>query len=391
MRIAIAATHPVQYHAPLFRHLARSMEVLVLYAHRQDAAGQARAGFGIEFDWDVPLLEGYPYRFLENVAAAPSVRRFSGCDTPEVREIIRAGEFDAVLVLGWAHKSSLQAVVAGWRAGVPVLMRGDSQLATPRSTIRRMLKYLPYRVLLPRAHAHLYVGSRNRAYLEHYGVPDGRLFFAPHGVDNDYFAAGARAAARDGRVAEVRRSLGIRAGSFTVITVGKFIAKKRLGDVIRAVVRLADQGEDVDLLLVGDGPLGPELRSMATAAAGCVHFAGFRNQPELPELYAAADALVLASDARETWGLVANEAMAAGCPVIVSDAAGCAPDLTAGDAGLTYPCGDVAALADRILELRTRLASDAGSVRRAVASKVEQYSIPAAARGIEAALGAVTS
>lgn len=389
MRLAIASTHPIQYHAPLFRYLAGKLDLLVLYAQRQDRAGQAGAGFGVEFDWDVPLLEGYAYRFLDNVARRPSPRRFSGCDTPGVWEVVRDGRFDAVLTFGWSHKSSIQAAVAGWRAGVPVLMRGDSHLSTPRSLARRMLKYLPYRALLPRLQAHLYVGSRNREYLEHYGVPDERLFFAPHCVDNDRFATIARDAVDVGRTAAIRRSFGIPERSFVLIAVGKFIPKKRLHDVVRAAVKLSGgYGEDVHFLFVGDGRLEPELKAMAKPVARQVHFAGFRNQGELPDFYAAADALVLASDA-ETWGLVANEAMAAGRPVIVSDAAGCAPDLTSGDAGLSYPCGDVDALVNAVLELRARLEAAPDRTCRAIAARIAQYSIPVAADGIERALKAV--
>src|SRR4030095_2671554 len=93
-----------------------------------------------------------------------------------------------------------------------------------------------------------------------------------------------------------------------------------------------------------------EARSAALGIANAVTIAGFVNQRALPDWYASADTLVLPSDSRETWGLVVNEAMAAGLPVIVSNAAGCSVDLVRErDNGFTYPCGDVDTLADRMV------------------------------------------
>src|SRR5688572_21370570 len=129
-RLAIVATHPIQYQAPWFRQLAATMDIEVLYAHRQDSRGQAEAGFGVSFDWDVPLLDGYPFRWLTNVATRPGVDTFAGCDTPELYEVLRRDRFTACLVLGWNRKCFVQAAAACWRHNLPLLVRGDSQLAT---------------------------------------------------------------------------------------------------------------------------------------------------------------------------------------------------------------------------------------------------------------------
>ncbi len=171
-RLAIVASHPIQYQAPWFRALARETDLTVFFCHRQDAAGQAAAGFGVEFDWDVPLLDGYRFHWLENRARTPDVSTFSGCDTPELDQRIRTGNFDACIVSGWYLKSYLQAIRACRKYHVPVFLRGDSQLATRRSPLVGAAKYLPYRWLLRHVDGHLYVGQANREYLRHYGVPD---------------------------------------------------------------------------------------------------------------------------------------------------------------------------------------------------------------------------
>ena len=391
-RLGVLVTHPIQYYAPWFRHLAERMDVEVFCAHRQDGTGQARAGFGMEFEWDVPLLEGYRYRWLQNVARRPGVGTFSGCDTPEIHEIVSSTPFDAFLIIGWNYRSALQAVMACRREGVPVLMRGDSQLATKRPLVTRALKYVPYRFLLPRLSAHLYVGKRNRAYLEHYGVPERKLFFVPHVVDNEFFATRAQKARETGKPAAIRKELGIPADAFVFLLAGKMTPKKRPFDFLSAFVRASREDPTLHALLVGDGPLRPSLERLAESDPSRVHFAGFVNQARMPAFYGAADALVLTSDARETWGLVVNEAAASGIPAVVSDAAGCAPDLIDElERGLTYPVGAVDALERNMLTLRSICRRTPLRVQSALRRKMEAYSFERAAEGLERALEAVAS
>src|SRR5260370_8895176 len=135
MRLAIIASHPIQYYAPLFRVLAQRLELMVFFAHRASPPDQAKAGFGVVFDWDIDLLSGYPHHFLTNVAKLPGLDHFAGCDTPEIGTLLKKGRFDAVLVQGWNLKSFLQAVIAAKRQGLPVLARGDSHLGTSRSAL----------------------------------------------------------------------------------------------------------------------------------------------------------------------------------------------------------------------------------------------------------------
>ena len=112
---------------------------------------------------------------------------------------------------------------------------------------------------------------------------------------------------------------------------------------------------------------------------------GFINQTDLPAWYSASDALVLPSDSRETWGLVVNEAMAAGLPVVVSDAAGCSVDLVReGENGFTYPCGDVGALTTQL----ARIAQVAPDERRALGDRSREI---VAGFGIDVAAFATAS
>ena len=132
-RLAIVASHPIQYQAPLFRELASRFDLSVLFAHRATEEDQAKAGFGVRFDWDVDLLSGYAHVFMDNVASRPGLGGFFGCDTPEIYARLAEGKFDAVLVSGWHFKSYRQAALAAKRLGLPLLVRGDSHLGTQRS------------------------------------------------------------------------------------------------------------------------------------------------------------------------------------------------------------------------------------------------------------------
>ncbi|MPZ32112.1 MAG: glycosyltransferase [Rhodospirillales bacterium] len=364
-RIGFLVSHPIQYYAPIFRELARRCDLTVYFAHRQTPEQQARAGFGVAFDWDVDLLSGYDSRFLVNVARQPSTDRFAGCDTPGIADEIARSRFDGFVVAGWALRSYWQAARACRRLGVPVLARGDSQLGSQRNSAVRIAKALAFSHLLRRFDGFLYVGQRNREYLLHYGVPAQRLFFSPHCVDNDAFAAASGG---------IHRPQGRR----HVLFVGKLIGRKHPADLLHAVARLRDK--PVRIAFAGAGELESRLRKIAAASAVHADFMGFVNQSELPAVYASADVLVLPSDGQETWGLVVNEAMACGIPAIVSDAVGCGPDLIEpGRTGATFPLGDVAALASAIENV---VSFDAELTRRHLAAKMALYSPARAAAAV---------
>jgi glycosyltransferase involved in cell wall biosynthesis len=388
--LAIVASHPVQYQAPWYRALAAVTDLRVFFAHRIGADEQARAGFGVPFEWNIPLFDGYRSEWLQNVAARPGVDRFRGCDTPQVARRIEEGRFDAVVVNGWNLLSYWQAIRAARRARIPVMVRGDSQLVTARGAWHRSAKRLVYPRLLKSFDAFLAVGLRNEDYYRHYGVAADRIYRSPHCVDNDFFAHAADAARR--RPDDRRRAAGIAADAVVFTFAGKLIAKKRALDFLMALERTRRAHPEVRGLIVGDGPLRAELEEyQRTHDTGCT-MVGFLNQLEIAQAYVAADALVLPSTGEETWGLVVNEAMACGVPAIVSDEVGCAPDLIdEGRTGYTYPCRDVAALADRM----TRIAARHPDERRAMGSLAEAriagYSPQTAAAGVVTAMNAINT
>jgi glycosyltransferase involved in cell wall biosynthesis len=353
----------------------------VFYAHRVTPADQANAGFGVAFTWDIDVLEGYEHVFLKNVAAQPGLDRFGGCDTPEIGAQLAAGRFDAVLVLGWHLKAYLQAVFAAKRLRLLLLARGDSQLQTPRSALKNIAKGAIYPALLRLFDASLYVGKRSYDYWRRYHYPASRMFFSPHCVDTGWFGSQATPAAGEA----LRRKAGIDQAVKTVLFAGKLVAFKRPLDLVDAVSVLKRNGYEIAIVVAGAGELKDEISARAAHLKIALHHLGFCNQSEMPAVYAASDILVLPSDGRETWGLVANEALACGTPIIVSDAVGAGPDLAdAPNIGGIFPVTNIAALAEAI---RAMLVSTPSP--QAIAAKSRAYSPAKAADGIDAALRAL--
>lgn len=241
--------------------------------------------------------------------------------------------------------------------------------------------------------SHLYVDHRNNAYLQYNGVPEEKLFFTPHFVDNTFFVNGRRKPRLKGNL--WKSALSLDSTRCVRLSVrGKDDLKKRPADFVQACLNIlgSPEGSNIHALFVGDGPLRPFLEHLAKPYAGRIHFAGFANQTQLRAFYEASNALVVPLDGRETWGLVVNEAASCGIPAVVSDAAGCAPDMIdEGRTGYTYPVGDVEALARRMLELKLACEQEPTAIRQALAEKMACHSIERATEGLESALTAVTT
>lgn len=345
MKIAILTTHPIQYYAPFFRALAKQIDIRVFYFYKPDAHSQGAQGFEEAFEWDLDLLSGYPYTFVPNQAKNPSSSDFWGCDSPKIYSFLKSEKFDAVITIGWHIKALLQGVLAAKRLGVPVIIRGDSQLQTPRSWVKGAIKQLVYPWFLRIFDAALSVGARNRDYFLNYNYPQSRIFFAPHSVDNERFRKASLGRARE----EARSRLGIQTDQKVILFAGKLVEFKRPLDAVKVTANVRSRGWNATLVVAGSGALSTIIRDSSSSIGIPIKMLGFQNQTEMPSVYAAADVLLLPSNGRETWGLVCNEALATGTPIVVSDQAGCAMDLGIHSTiGSSFSLGDIAQAADRV-------------------------------------------
>lgn len=381
LRVAHLVSHPIQYFAPLYRELASRPEIdlTVFFYSDATARGFVDAGFGRNVTWDTPLLDGYRYRFMRSASQTGISGSFLKRPNWDIVRQIASGRYDVLWVHGYAHLTTWLAVAAARARAMRVLIRDEQTLLHPRPPHKRLLKSIALRALYSQASA-LYIGEQNRRYFRHYGMPDERMFAARYCVDNGYFQEKAAGLAphRD----DIRARFGIGPDTPVLLFSGKLIEKKQPLMLIEAFARVR-AAKRCSLLIVGDGQLRAAAEELvARLDVPDVHFTGFLNQGEIPEAYAAADILVLPSKLHETWGLVVNEAMNFGLPVVVSDKVGCAADLVRdGQNGFVVPHESVTALSDATARLvsdaRLRSVFGAESLRI-----VEQYSIEACADGI---------
>jgi len=381
-RLAIVATHPIQYYAPWFRFIAErgDFELKVFYLWKPQAA--LDPGFGRVVEWDVPLLDGYDHAFVANAAGDPGTHHFNGLINPGLSDALAAWRPDAVLLMAYNYRS-LMPLIMGWRK-TPILFRGDSHRLVSASGPICWLKELGIAGFFRRFSACLYVGEANREYFTRHGVTEDRLFFSPHCVDNARFAAGR------GLGREKREELGIGPDEAVVLFAGKFQPKKRPDLLLSAFQRL---NTSAHLILLGNGEMEPMLRERAHGS-GRIHFLPFQNQSAMPAWLDACDVLVLPSEGpAETWGLIINEVQNLAKPVIVSDHVGCWKDLVAArdsePPGIVFPAGNEAKLAEALQTLladpaRRRTMGDAG------ARRVARYTMQAAADGLVEAVRSVT-
>jgi len=359
-RLAIIATHPVQYQVPLYRRLARcsTIDLTVFFCSAAGAESYFDRGFGRQVQWDRPLRDGYRWEVLPNLSMSPDVSRFWGVVNPAVLTRLRGHRFDAVMLQGWSRLTHLLALAVGRAMGVPILMRAEASLLAARPRWKERLKKPILAALFKRVDAFLAIGRGAREFYRAYGVEEVRIFDTPYAVDNEFFLARAQ------ELGPVRREIRAKRGlsdAPVVLFCGKLGPVKAPGVLLDAFA-MARPEVKARLVFVGDGPLRAVLEERARSRGlRDVLFPGFRNQSELPEWYAAADLLVVPSES-ETWGLVINEAMCFGLPVIVSDRVGAGLDLVRdGENGFVFRKGDVGQLASclatllRDAELRQRM------------------------------------
>ena len=384
-RLAIVSTHPIQYYAPFFRELSarEGLDVRVFYGWEGPSTGDYDPGFDEEVTWDIPLLDGYPHTFLENESDDPGTHHFRGLVTPDLVPSIEDWGADAVLVFGWNYWSHLGAL-RHFHGRVPVLFRGDSTLLDETPGFRRWGRRLALRWVYRHVDRALYVGQNSRAYFEAHGLSEDQLTWVPHAIENERFADAPDA---EKKARRWRDEIGIPEEAPVVLFAGKLGEKKAPDVLLDAFLQL--ENEEAHLAVVGSGPTEEALQDEADGHPR-VHFLGFQNQSRMPVVYRLGDVFVLPSRGPgETWGLAVNEAMACGCPVVVTEKVGCAPDLVDEANGRVVPSEEADALADALdglLADRDRLRA----LGRRSAERIQYWSIDvAAARTVEAVRSAV--
>src|SRR5260370_11334721 len=188
-RVGYLGSHPIQYEAPMLRYLATrpELELTVLFLSDMSVRAYPDRGFGVTVSWDVPLREGYRHVFLPCVGRRDRVSLLQPL-VIGIRRALRAAQFDALWIHGYAHHAMVRAIAVANSLGLPVLLRGESTLLDrPRGRLRSTLRRSLLPRLFRRIHGFLAIGSLNREFYRAYGVPDDRIFSMPHAVANHFF------------------------------------------------------------------------------------------------------------------------------------------------------------------------------------------------------------
>jgi glycosyltransferase involved in cell wall biosynthesis len=341
-RVAVVASHVIQYQAPFFRRLAASpkIDLTVLYCSPSGATVYHDAEMQTTLRWDLDLLSGYRHVVLRDFGFGSG---YSRRINPGILGALRRGRYDAVIFfLGWGTVTSLLGMTACRRAGTPFFLYSDSSFPPPEDTSWRRMRARALRAVFRRAEGFLVSGELNAEYYRHYGGDSSDFFLVPWAIDNERFAQASRFT--EGERAGLRARFDIGPDQLVIVFSAKLLPRKDPMTLLRAIERMRHR-EAAAVVFLGEGELRESLERYGREHGIRAHFPGFLNQSDLPKHYAMGDVFVLPSVV-EPRGAVINEAMVCGLPVIVTDRCGSIGDIVReGDNAFIYPAGDASALA----------------------------------------------
>ena len=376
MGLTVIESHPVQYHAPVFRHLQShfGIPVTAIYGSDSSVRGGVDAEFGTKVAWDTDLLSGYSAVFLSE-----------GRDEPVsygLGNALSSAAPGPAMVLGYGSKFDARALACAILSRRPILLRAETtDHARARSPLKRFVRDLSLRVAYDRCAQLLYIGQRSLQHYQRLGCGAEKLQFSPYCIDTTAFEyqESDRATLRNA----ARLDLGASTSSIVMLFSGKLSYRKGPDLLLEAVSQFGrDYAARVVIVFLGSGQMAEDLQATASdLGLRNPVFAGFQNQRHLSRFYHAADVLVLPSRRSETWGLVVNEAMHHGLPCVVSSAVGCAVDLVKpGQTGEIFDAGSSSALRAALQRIEPILGR--GETREACRAQVSGYSVAEAAKGI---------
>jgi glycosyltransferase involved in cell wall biosynthesis len=360
-------------------------QIHVVYASHFSLQGGLDPGFSRTVVWDSDLMEGYPSTVLDTSLKHPP-KGWNGLKARGLPALIRRLQPKAILLNSLSYRYDHVAYASAVLAGIPLWVRCETQdEAFSRSTIKNSLRSAYYRLLYTRISVAFPIGELNRQHWLRHGLRLAQLH-------NAYYCTPDRAGAltheqKEKRRQDRRSQLGIQQQQLVVAFFGKLIPKKNPNLLLNALQHLSRNLRNrLTLLFVGSGELKEELEYQASTLQNRFgvrsFFPGFVNQSALVDWYLAADVVVLPSRRTgETWGLVVNEALQAGCAVVVSDAVGCAADFGSWERFRTIPVDSPQHLARALTELSIYSRSFDWA-----AKDLKPYSIEAAAQALASAM-----
>ncbi|MGG6238261.1 glycosyltransferase family 4 protein [Nodosilinea sp. AN01ver1] len=354
-RLGVVFTHPTQHHGPLWKKLSEqpnlSVKVLYLSAENQQA-GDKLLGNSAQA-WDVDLLSGYDYHYLKDLSGKVPGTRRKTIISPELIDQLTPQNFDAVFMQSFVNYSyRLTALLCKLR-GIPLIMQNDATILSDGrySRPRRVVMSFMYPWMMNLADYWLSCGDHNEIHLRHYGIADDKIIRGCHPVDGDRYRQ--TITHRQADIQRVHRQHAWDDDTLLYGFVAKYIERKSPFEFIEAIVKAHQQNPRMRGIMLGGGDLEPEINARLAQLNGEVINVGFVNQSELPLYYAAMHCFVCTSRI-DPHPLVVSEAMASGCPPILSDRCGnwgYSDTVVHRHNGLVYRYGSVSALAAAMVDM----------------------------------------
>ncbi len=351
MKLVIITSHPIQYNAPLFLHLARysNFRIKVFYTLGGEHNSICENDFGVVENWNIDLLSGYDYEFIENTSRVPSSNSFWGIKNPTLLERVKQFDPSAILIYGWKYYSHI-SVMKSFHGKIPIYFRGDSTILDDKSYFYffNLVRYTILNLVYRYVDYALSPGKASDEYFIKCGLSKSQIIRAEHSVDNErfqYFSEDDQC-----ELQKIRTNLSIKEDEMVFLYAGKFIDKKNPLLLIQAFELLCNEEKSCRLILIGSGILEKKLKSyiahFTESVKSKIIFLPFQDQIKIKLFYRLANVFVLPSKGpRETWGLSVNESLASGTPVLVSDVCGCAGDLVINDYnGYIFKSNDLSSL-----------------------------------------------
>jgi glycosyltransferase involved in cell wall biosynthesis len=352
VQILYVLSHPIQYFTPLLKQMANKFDLRVAYLSKVGIGEGIDFGFGHRVVWDEPLLEGYSSFFVKNYSKSNYLdNRFFNLINPGIIKVLLQSKENIVIINGWSYSTNWLIFLICKVLNKKVWLRAESPLnqelkKSPKVLFlkRIVLRHILFRFFIDKF---LYIGTQNKLFYKYYRVSESRLIYTPYATDNQKFRLKHKELTHQKDA--IKENLSIPTNHKVILYSGKYIAKKRPMDLVKAF-ELMENSQNITLVLMGEGGLRGEMEEyIRFKKIQNVFLTGFINQSKISEYYSIADVFIMCSGVGETWGLSVNEAMNFKLPIVVSETCGCSTDLVQnGINGFTYKEGDVCALSEAI-------------------------------------------
>ncbi len=331
-KLLILQTHPIQYYAPIYKTLANrdKIDVVVIYLTDAGAKTHFDPGFNREVKWDIDLLAGYRYRILQPNRSINNKNFWTKHDS-RLTDLIDEEKPDWIMLYGYSSRMNWSVWWHAQKRGIKLLYTSDSnaRIESYKTKLHAYLKKIIVSRFFKKIDYFFTPSDANKEYLLRYGALIQKIIWCPFAIEVDRFT-----------IPEINTKR-----NFNFVWAGKFIERKRCKDYLIALINLKKEGYIFKALLVGDGVLANELNPLIKSLLSTHHLEqlGFVNQAGLPDVLHSAETLIFTSE-NEPYGLIATEAAACGCALIVADNIGCVGSNSSAQANINsviYPCGDI--------------------------------------------------